>query len=162
MKKKGFTLIELIAGLAIFTIIMLSLMSLLGMTIKYNSLNKRTYNSNINSKAFFEMLKSSKFLLPSGAVKNSIDGEYKIGINSKIDIEQFADNLINYNNVGLNSYKVASGNADDFQDLGKEGTLGIKIKWDDPKGVYIIESWAWDVGAGEISEINRKTYLAPK
>ncbi|MEG0134274.1 type IV pilus modification PilV family protein [Clostridium sp.] len=161
-KKKGFTLIEVMAGLAMFTIVMLALMSLLSMAIKYNSLNQRTYNSNINSKSFFEMLKSDRPLAPAGVAKDSINGEYKIGVDDELDIKNFSDSLIKYNISGLSSYRVGSGLADDFQNLGNEYTLGVKVEWDNSKGVYIIESWSWDMGAGEVSEINRKTYLAPK
>ncbi|WP_338630906.1 prepilin-type N-terminal cleavage/methylation domain-containing protein [Clostridium baratii] len=161
-KRKGFTLIELMAGLALFTIVMLALMSLLSTAIKYNSLNKRTYNSNINSKAFFEMIKSSKFSIPSGVDKSAISGEYKVAIDDELDIKDFSDNLIKCNISGLSSYRVGNGTANNFENLGKSGTLGVKIDWDNFKGVYIIESWVWDIGVGDISEINRKTYLAPK
>ncbi|MGL5086349.1 MAG: prepilin-type N-terminal cleavage/methylation domain-containing protein, partial [Clostridium sp.] len=55
-KEKGFTLVEMIAAIAIFGIISIVTVSMLSFAFKYNAINRETYEADTNSKIFFESI----------------------------------------------------------------------------------------------------------
>lgn len=159
-KKKGFTLVELVAGMSTFILVMVALTSLLTTIIRSNSANRITFESNTNSKAFFEAVKEKRpevFANPA-----TLDGEYAIRFNDKVYIKDYVrDELLNDETPPA---KITTGEASNFSTVKGAGNerycMGIKVEWDTVNKVYNIEAWSWDRNKGESSLVNRKTMLA--
>lgn len=182
-KEKGFTLIELIASVAIFTIISIVTISMLSFAFKYNSINRKTYEADTNSKILFESLKKESNRInvsarvpgvgatPAPRVPSVPNGTYVIafdeGSHNTSGIDALVlDKFINAprNIVALDPSTNIAGVMSDVKTRFPSNKYAIVIKstWDDVNELFIIETWSWDLNKGEISMINRKTLIGPK
>lgn len=168
-KRSGFTLIEVVVGLAIFAIITVTLVSIMTLFFKVNYTNKDSYTADTYSKAFFEALRNDSSR-PSKKTAN-FTGQYYM----------LFDDVDEVTNYGINNFKTlptSTLSADPNTNLtsaieevnnnaialGTDKKIGfiVKINWnnDEDKKIYEIETWTWVRDKGESSLINRKTLLA--
>ncbi|MGL5150968.1 MAG: PilW family protein [Clostridium sp.] len=171
-KKKGFTLVELVAAMGAFVLIMVALTSLVITMTRSNSTNKKTFDANSNSRAFFEALKEERPLVVKDATgkindteASKLNGKYGVAFNTKEELRSYVKTqLIN----DLTPPSGLGGNPGNFADVkalattGQKYCLGITIAWNSTEDVYKFETWSWDVNKGESSLVNRETFLAPR
>lgn len=177
-KNKGFTLVELIASLAIFTILSVTIVSLITLSIKHNSINKQRYESDLNSKTFIELMNSSSnrpekplptplpIPTPSFFSRN---GNYFFKFDTENELIDFVNNVfVKTESESMMSYLLASDPEANILDAMEEVKLyssskrfGIIIasKWDNGSGIYDIDLWSWDINKGKPSLVNRKVLL---
>lgn len=178
-KRKGFTLIEVIVALGTFMIVMLAITTLLITTINFTGTNRKTFNTNIISKAVFEAMKESRIAMPKDSSVPPVPypekltgGLNEINYRASFDNEDEAREFVIKKLLDETTTRPNTvSNPKDFsvvKDATKRYSMGIKMKWTDldpgtgQKGVYEIETWCWDTNKGESTLVNRKTFLAPK
>lgn len=165
-KNKGFTLIEIIVALAAFMIVMLAITSILLSVINYTAINKKTFNSNSISRAMFEAVNENK---PTSTTPTVLNGTYNYkadNIDSVDDVKSFVKDKL-FNTVTRPTAVTDPSDFTQCKDNGKSYSAGIKIIWHPVGaiagiGYYEIETWCWDTDKGEVSEVNRKTYVSPR
>lgn len=176
-RKKGFTLMEMIAAIAIFAIISVGCISMISFCFKYNAINRQTYEADTNSKMFFECLnkKENRIQKPSAtpAVPPAIipsNGNYVFAFDDGSDAVAGIDSFIK-NNILMNSMTSVG---DPSADIGavlssvkaafpnKKYAIVFSLEWNNSNEVYEFETWSWDLNKGEISVVKRKTFIGPK
>ncbi|MGG7178825.1 type II secretion system protein [Clostridium paraputrificum] len=178
-KEKGFTILELIAAVAVFTIICISAISVIALGVKYNTINRETYNSDLISKAFIETIQTDSNR-PEVQEKDAI-GNLTKGLGDGIYITYLGDSSNNYNYTEeIESYAktkfsrnlslVSPINHPDTQfsalmaeaktsAAGKKFAFVTKVRSMENGKLYEIENWCWDIKRGETSVINRKKII---
>ena len=171
-KKSGFTLIEVVVGLAIFAIICLALVSIMTVSFRVNYINRDSYTADNFSKAFFEGLKDESVRPPKKTVED-VDGKVYYGLFSDLSD---VDKLINESIKTLSATKNVLPGSDPNNDLksamndvnqrlvatGSNAEVGfiVKIRWDNGKHkIYEVETWTWVFDKGESSLVNRVTLM---
>lgn len=175
-KKKGFTLIEMIAAIAMFAIISLVFVSMISFAFKINSINRQTYESDTNSKIFFETLKKNENKIPKPITPEPAqpsprapnNGRYIMTFNNGSDeIDTFVQNKLLQNKMTLMDLDPRT----DMDDMvafvkaipsAKDYAIVIEIKWDTESEVFEIETWSWEISKGKVSMVSRKTLIGPK
>lgn len=165
--KRGFTLVEITAALAMFMIVMLAITTILVSVMKYQGMNQRTFNANAISKSVFEAISEKRPTLIDNP--KSLEGNYVIeNVDSNEEVEKFVNNkLFNKDNrpTGVSdpsNYDICKSHAGKY-------AVGVQVQWvkegEDAKrkevGYYKVETWCWDTSRGESSIINRKTFVTP-
>lgn len=161
-KKKGMTLVEVMASMVIFLIIGVALVGTFSTAFTINAKNRAMANTNANSRAFFELLKSDdcKPLKYSGS-EGIQPGYYYISFGDDIELENIVKNLKMYK---------ASGSSTSFEDV-KASTaingsdkylMAIKVEWNSSEELYKIDNWSWELSNGKLSEVMRRALIAPK
>lgn len=158
-KKKGFTLIEIVVAVAIFSIIMLAVTSILINVINLSSINKKTYNADSSSKIIFETIRENR---PSKlATPSSLNGSFKGEVDNANEIRNFVVNQIL--GTGVRNTVVDPSDFGACKSVNdKQYSIGVHLQWNDAEGFYEIETWVWDTKKGESTLVNRKTYLTPR
>ncbi len=174
-KKEGFTLVELMASLAIFTILSVSIISIITLSIQHNYINKQRYQSNLNSKTFIELMKNytNRPQKPSSTpLVHTRNGNYYIAFNDEEELTNYVNNKF----VKTESYPMASTDMlshnpevdvnsamEEVETSSPSKKYGIIMvsKWDDSDGIYDIDLWSWDIKKGQPSLVNRKLLLRP-
>lgn len=165
-KKKGFTLIEMIAGLAIFVIVLTTATSLIITLFKYNSINKETFDSNSKSKIFFETVRGNR---PSDIYTYPSDNNYYIAFNDDNDlVVATKDNLLKNTLNSTSSYVM--GKCSDGDGLAalkakpgvidKQYVLKVNAKKNITQKVYEFDVSTWNIPKGETSIIERKALIS--
>lgn len=178
-KKKGFTLVEMIAAVAIFAIVSVASISMISFCFKYNSINRQTYEADTNSKIFFECLKKTenRIVKPiTPAIPIPASGSYVFAFDDASDVTNGIDAFIK-NNMLVGSMTNAPTGGDlyikdtnainvitntEVMFPNKKYALAFNIIWDSANEVFEFETWSWDIRKGEISMVNRKTFIGPK
>ncbi|MGL4109459.1 prepilin-type N-terminal cleavage/methylation domain-containing protein [Clostridium sp. LP20] len=173
-KKKGFTILELIAAVFIFTIISISAISMITLGIKYNSINRETYNSDLISKAFIENLQPNlsrpNSQVKSGAVVTAglADGNYYMYLDDLSEVYNYVnDNFSKSYNLKTTALDPKTKLSDIMTQVKndpdkKKYTLVTQVKAKDGGKIYDVDIWCWETGRGEISVINRKKVINAK
>ena len=174
-KKKGFTLIEVVAGLAMFAIVSTIIMNMVISVNKHNAMNKNKFDTYMVSKAFNETIKASrpvsiKDTMPNwdntDESKGGHPANYFIAFNN---IENLTD--IVQGTLLKNSNPIISGinysfnivlSSQDIESLcnlyGKGYEYGIKIKIQkkvDEK-VYLFDTVTMNIKEGVITSTERQ------
>lgn len=174
-KNSGFTLIELMVGIALFAIISMVLVSVMSFSLRMNYINKDTYDSDSYSKAFFEALKTEnarpgKPTHPPGGTVGSFDKVYKKTFSDVAQVTSFALNEYkNQSGVEIadptlptanisDAINAISGSPDNPSDI--MGMM-VKIHWNSTQEIYEIETWTWTLAKPDASLVNRKTLQSP-
>ena len=170
-KKRGFTLVELMASLAVFIILTVTMVSMIMLAIKHNSINKQRYESDLNCKAAIELMKDS-----SNRPKNkgNRNGDYYFAFDNEADIKGFISKFVDTadGSAGLEQFDstIKLENSDGLaaamqkvKDMysDKKYAIILSSKWNDSNKLYEIELWSWDINKGRPSLINRKILLRP-
>lgn len=176
-RKRGFTLIEVIVGVALFAIISMVLVSVMTFALKMNYTNKDTYDADSYSKAFYEAIKNEdcKPISPVAPVVVNNKIYYKTFENiedvtkhAKNEFSNIAGNTINFYSPDGHDPTTETGlsSAVEFvkNHRGTSDSIGfiVKVNWNSSDNVYELETWTWNLDKGESTMINRKTLLAPK
>lgn len=167
-KKKGMSLVELVAAMAILAIVSMAITSTLLLAVKSNSRNKAKLYSNECSRSFIELIKTQEYRpsKPStpAAPKQFKEGWYYIACDNSDDINAFIDTKIasptaiagTTNGSTLSSAISKSGRST------QKFVMSIKIDWNSVDNVYDMDVYSWEVAVGEGSKMNRKVLLAPQ
>lgn len=154
-KKNGFTIIEMIAALAMITIILAAVSSLVILGMKQSAINSKTLNANDASKSFFELVKNNRVDYPIGTYCIYFDnvGELKSTFNDLKD-NRITGNIASLSNgAGFEEIKSANLN-------GKSSALKINIVKNDIDKTYEFKTISWNLNKGEFTEVNREYILA--
>lgn len=154
-KKKGFTLIEVIASIAMLVIIFSVISSLMLLTIKVNIRNEKDLDSNSVSKAFVELINSKK------------DADFKVNTLDNVYILVF-DNIAELQNIFNNEFILGNSSIIkqenfDIATLDNSKKYAIKVKViikDLELGVLQFNITSWNLSKISTSEISRTIYLA--
>ena len=154
-KKKGFTLIEVIASIAMLVIIFSVIASLMLLTIKVNIRNEKDLDSNSVSKAFVELINSQK------------DADFKLNTSDNVYILVF-DNIAELQNIFNNEFILGNSSIIkqenfDIATLDNSKKYAIKVKViikDLELGVLQFNITSWNLSKISTSEISRTIYLA--
>ncbi|MBS5986083.1 prepilin-type N-terminal cleavage/methylation domain-containing protein [Clostridium sp.] len=184
MKKKksnGFTLVELMASLAIFTILSVSIISIISLSIQHNYMNKQRYQSDLNSKTFIELMKkytnrpqkplSSPPPVPTPTFYTR-DGEYYIAFNDDTELTNYVNNkFVKTESYAMTTTDILSNDPlvnitlamDEVKTKSpsKRYAIIIDSDWDSSNDVYDLDLWSWDIKKGQSSMVNRKIVLRP-
>lgn len=178
-KNNGFTLIELMVGIALFAIISMVLVSVMSFSLRMNYINKDTYDSDSYSKAFFEALKTEnarpvKPTPPAGGGPASFSKVYKKTFSDVSQVTNFALNEYkDPTTAGITDPTTAVGDKD--QNISNAinaisanpdiptDTMGmmVKLHWNNTQEIYEIETWTWTLDKPDASLVNRKTLQSP-
>ncbi|WP_436513126.1 type II secretion system protein [Clostridium thermobutyricum] len=113
-KKKGFTLIEVVAGLAVFAIVSSVIMNMILDVNKYNAENKNQFDTSSMSRAFNEAIKNKRpkdnpYPTTWDGATSNVDGPkktYYIGFNTIDDLnDSIKTKLLNKNFIDDDSKK---------------------------------------------------------
>lgn len=173
-KKKAFTIVEMIAAISMFMIISLTAISMFTFVVKLNAINRKTYDADIYSKAFFETIKAYK---PKVGEKAN-EGYYLYTFNNVSEIETFAKGIFNVTAPKVSEYGYILAKQQATAN-NKNIAMEIKINYQGNDGsnvvinpsisdnvkaenLFEIEVWVWDVTKGEVSRVNRKTIISPE
>jgi type II secretory pathway pseudopilin PulG len=172
-RKKGFTLIEMIASMAMLVLIFSVIASLMLLAIKTNVRNEKDLDSNSVSKAFVELLNEKK----SNDLSKKRDDLENILYScthdpSNPDTTRISVYLFTFDNVsdlsGLvtefikNPSHVKFNNDDkDFHNISSnhDETYGIKIMIEDIGYTFKIDINSWNLNKISTSKINREIYI---
>ncbi|WP_197283162.1 type II secretion system protein [Clostridium intestinale] len=154
-KKKGFTLIEVIASIAMLVIIFSVISSLMLLTIKVNIRNEKDLDSNSVSKAFVELINSKK------------DADFKVNTPDNVYILVF-DNIAELQNIFNNEFILGNSSIIkqenfDIATLDNSKKYAVKVKViikDLELGVLQFNITSWNLSKVNTSEISRTIYLA--
>lgn len=176
-KKKGFTLVEVVVGVALFSVISMILVSVMVFALKVNYINKDSYDADSYSKTFFETIKTdvarpqkpdATFLTKTYyEIFNNIDEVTTFTIN---DFSKIKENPLGIKRIPdtINPAGGGTGLADAINHVVTNNTTGgnialiLQVQWDESNNVYQLETWSWNLNKGEATMINRKTLLAPR
>lgn len=165
-KKKGFTLIEMIASMAMLVLIFSVIASLMLLAIKTNVRNEKDLDSNSVSKAFVELVNSKKednILSMSQADKDKnilsdMSGKkYKISFDSMDELNILVNKLFS-----KSTYGSFDDLTDDFEKIsvdGKKYAIKMKINKVDSYDSYEINLNSWELNSTKSSKINRVIYV---
>lgn len=175
-KKKGFTLIELVAGLTIFIIVSVTIMSLIMTTFSHNAINKKTFDSNSMSKVFYETLRNNRPggtpYLTEAPYNTSEGGTYYVAFDDESELTTAITNNILKESVILTSttdnYQVGRCDKnDDFNNLKtRHGVtdnsylMKLNIVNNTTEKVYEFTTTIWDISKGEVSSVERKSLIS--
>lgn len=179
--KKGMTLLEVIAAVAIFLIVSVAITSTMMFSIRANASNKAKLNSNSNSRSFIEYFKDIdnrpvKYEPPVGVTpaKGIKDGVYDMTYKSETDVKTLV-NALNGKTIPTSEPKVIrrgiSSTVDFNSSLLSVGSnkrsddkylITAKVKWDNINLVYVVDIWSWEIEKGRSSEITRRILIGPK
>ncbi|WP_288478726.1 type II secretion system protein [uncultured Clostridium sp.] len=182
-KKKGFTLIEVVAGLAMFAIVSSVIMNMILDVNKYNAENKNQFDTSSMSRAFNEAIKNKRPkdnpypTIWDGSTSN-VDGPkktYYIGFNTIDDLnDSIKTKLLNKNFIDDNGKKeetdttytirkIEGSEKDKVEELSKKSyankyKYGIKItvQKKDVEKVYLFDTDTIDVKGGLTTVTTRK------
>jgi len=154
-RKKGFTLIEMIASMAMLVLIFSVIASLMLLAIKTNVRNEKDLDSNSVSKAFVELVNSDK------------SADYKVNTSGNMYILTF-DNITELQSIFTSDFipaKTSVIKADSFDVSTLTGTkkYAIKVKVttkDSTLGILQFDITSWNLNKISTSGISRTIYLA--
>lgn len=167
-KKKGFTLVEMIAAIASFMIVMLAITTILISVIQQTGTNKRIYDANSISKSVFEVTSKNKPKLTSTPA--TLNGVYILkDINSEDDVRNAIVNQL-YKSMlakaGIAANDISFANCKD--DSGQYSVV-MNFKWlpqpygtETRYGCYEVTTWTYENDKGESSLVKRTTYVTPR
>lgn len=167
-KKRGFTLVEMIAAVASFMIVMLAITTILISVIQQTSTNKRIYDANSISKSVFEVTSKNKPKLTT--TPDNLNGVYILkDINSEDDVRNSIVNQLYKSTlpkVGIAAGDISFANCKD--DSGKYSVV-MNFKWlpqqwgtETRYGCYQVTTWTYENDKGESSLVKRTTYVTPR
>lgn len=162
-KKKGMTLIELIAAIAIFSLVSVFLVSIITTALKFNIANKTTFDANSNSRAFYEAIRQHR---PNETKVYPSDGKYVIYFNNQNELleyvkEDFNSSMIETrvstfqeikNDALSNRYAILL----DIKKIEEADTSNPTKKY----SYYELTTSSWDLEKGEFTQIDRKSLIA--
>lgn len=163
-KKKGFTLIEMIASMAMLVLIFSVIASLMLLAIKTNVRNEKDLDSNSVSKAFVELVNSKKennILSMTDADKNknilpAMSGnQYKISFD---DVEELS-NLVEELFKSPESFKENDTDFNQILNDGNKYAIKIEITKIVSSDTYEINLNSWELNSINSSKINRQIYI---
>ncbi len=182
-KKKGFTLIEVVAGLAMFAIVSSVIMNMILDVNKYNAENKNQFDTSSMSRAFNEAIKNKRPkdnpypTIWDGSTYN-VDGPkktYYIGFNTIDDLnDSIKTKLLNKNFIDDNGKKeetdttytirkIEGSETDKVEELSKKSyankyKYGIRITVQKKyiEKVYVFDTDTIDVKGGLTTVTTRK------
>ena len=164
-KKYGFTLVELMASLAIFIILTVAMVSMLTLAIKHNSINKQRYESDLNCKAVIEMMKHNSNRPQN---KGNRNGNYYVAFDTEGELKDFVDKYVKTENASILQSIGSISDLNSAMETVKNSTtpskkygIILKSEWKNETKLYDIELWSWDIKKGRSSLINRKLLLRP-
>ncbi|MEG0297726.1 MAG: prepilin-type N-terminal cleavage/methylation domain-containing protein [Clostridium sp.] len=180
-KKRGFTLIEVMVGIALFSIISMVLVSVMSFSLRMNYINKDTYDADSYSKAFFEAIKNNE-CKPKKPSAPPVVFSPRVYYKTFIDVDEVTKyakdgfaNIIDTSDatiVGKNPGNLVSSDTELTTAItnvkanpdNPDHTIGfmIKVMWDVDDEVYKLETWTWNIEKGETTLVNRKTLIAPR
>lgn len=167
-KKKGFTLIEMIASMAMLVLIFSVIASLMLLAIKTNVRNEKDLDSNSVSKAFVELVNSDK---DAGYKVNTGEKAYILVFKDIDELEGNFDTFVKGEEVSGNSnFKII----DDYKNfkvsniletIGSDKNYLIKVRVtyennDVSLKVLKFEITSWNLKKYGTSEIVRTIYIA--
>lgn len=182
-KKKGFTLIEVVAGLAMFAIVSSVIMKMILDVNKYNVENKNQFDTSSMSRAFNEAIKNKRpkdnpYPATWDEETSNVDGPkktYYIGFNTIDDLNASIKNkLLNKNFIDDNGKKeetdttytirkIEESEIDKVEELSKKSyankyKYGIKItvQKKDVEKIYLFDTDTIDVKGGLTTVTTRK------
>lgn len=167
-KKKGFTLIEMIASMAMLVLIFSVIASLMLLAIKTNVRNEKDLDSNSVSKAFVELVNEKK---SNDLSKERDDGKNVLYSCTNNDNKKSNVYLFRFNNVSELSGLVTNFMEDptnnefknddkDLENISKhDETYGIKIMIEDIGYTFKIDINSWNLNNINTSKINREIYI---
>lgn len=182
-KKKGFTLIEVVAGLAMFAIVSSVIMNMILDVNKYNAENKNQFDTSSMSRAFNEAIKNKRpkdnpYPTTWDEATSNVDGPkktYYIGFNTIDDLNASIKNqLLNKNFIDDNGKKeetdttytirkIDGSETAKVEELSKKSyankyKYGIKItvQKKDIEKVYLFDTDTIDVKGGLTTITTRK------
>lgn len=182
-KKKGFTLIEVVAGLAMFAIVSSVIMNMILDVNKYNAENKNQFDTSSMSRAFNEAIKNKRskdnpYPATWDEETSNVDGPkktYYIGFNTIDDLNASIKNkLLNKNFIDDNGKKeetdttytirkIEESETDKVEELSKKSyankyKYGIKItvQKKDVEKIYLFDTDTIDVKGGLTTVTTRK------
>lgn len=175
-KKQGFTLIEMIAGLTVFIIVSTAIMSLILTTFSYNSLNKKTFDSNSMSKVFYEVVRGNR---PGGtpyltkSIYNAPGANYYIAFDNEEELtkavkEKILKEEVIKTGAPQDTFTIGDcSDSDDFNSLkNKVGAMDnsylmkLNIVNNQNEKVYEFTTTVWSVSKGENSSVQRKSLIS--
>ena len=182
-KKKGYTLIEVVAGLAMFAIVSSVIMNMILDVNKYNAENKNQFDTSSMSRAFNEAIKNKRpkdnpYPTTWNGATSNVDGPkktYYIGFNTIDDLnDSIKTKLLNKNFIDDNGKKeetdttytirkIEGSETDKVEELSKKSyankyKYGIKItvQKKDVEKVYLFDTDTIDVRGGLTTVTTRK------
>ena len=182
-KKKGFTLIEVVAGLAMFAIVSSVIMNMILDVNKYNAENKNQFDTSSMSRAFNEAIKNKRpkdnpYPTTWDEETSIVDGPkktYYIGFNTIDDLnDSIKTKLLNKNFIDDNGKKeetdttytirkIEGSEKDKVEELSKKSyankyKYGIKItvQKKDVEKIYLFDTDTIDVKGGLTTVTTRK------
>lgn len=182
-KKKGFTLIEVVAGLAVFVIVSSVIMNMILDVNKYNAENKNQFDTSSMSRAFNEAIKNKRpkdnpYPTTWDGSTSNVDGPkktYYIGFNTIDDLnDSIKTKLLNKNFIDdggkkeeidttYTIRKIDENEIDKVEELSKKSyatkyKYGIKItvQKKDIEKVYLFDTDTIDVKGGITTVTTRK------
>lgn len=167
-KKKGFTLIEMIASMAMLVLIFSVIASLMLLAIKTNVRNEKDLDSNSVSKAFVELVNSKKadniLSIPEADKDKNIlidmsGNQYKITFDDVDDLNNLVNKLFSKATYG--SFKDITSDFENISDDGKKYAIKIEVSEvkEDEVSTYKIDINSWNLNNINTSKINRKIYI---
>lgn len=160
-KKKGFTLVEIMVGVALFSIVSMILVGIMSFSLRMNYTNKDSYDADSYSKAFFEALKLQDSRPPAQPASVTFNKTYKTTFNEISEVTHYA--LNEYKNLRgtiINTSVSDEINNTPSSSAEKIGMI-INVSWNHTDKVYQIETWTWNLDKKESSLVNRKTLQMP-
>lgn len=177
-KKKGMTLIEVIAAIAIFMIVAVAVTSTIAFTIRANDSNVAKLDANTNSKSFIEYFKQKANRPERYEVgppeKGLSPGVYDMAFKDEAEIKIFIDTLLRRTSATIPTvvkrvtvpsnvtFDNALASIGTNKRAGDKYILTAKINWDNTNLVYVIDIWSWEIDKRSTSEINRRVLIGPK
>ena len=182
-KKKGFTLIEVVAGLAMFAIVSSVIMNMILDVNKYNAENKNQFDTSSMSRAFNEAIKNKRpkdnpYPTTWDEETSNVDGPkktYYIGFNTIDDLnDSIKTKLLNKNFIDDNGKeeetdttytirKIEGSETDKVEELSKKSyannyKYGIKltVQKKDVEKIYLFDTDTIDVKGGLTTVTTRK------
>lgn len=167
-KKKGFTLVEMIAAIASFMIVMLAITTILISVIQQTSINKRIYDANSISKSVFEVTSKNKPKLTS--TPTTLNGTYILkDINSSDDVKEAIVNQLYKSKISKIGIDVGDISFDKCKDDSGQYSVVVNLKWlpqpygtETRYGCYQVTTWTYENDKGESSLVKRTTYVTPR
>lgn len=153
-KKKGFTLIEMIASMAMLVLIFSVIASLMLLAIKTNVRNEKDLDSNSVSKAFVELANSDK---DAGYIANNPSKIYLLAFDNISELQTIFDTKFISGDVSL-----IKDDSFDINTLAntKKYAIKVKVSKDVSLGVFKFDITSWNLNKISTSEISRTIYIS--